>query len=114
MWASSTEPRDDVRLSPPPPGQLSDPRVQSVEPLEQFLPAAAGPRSQGQGFRFFAAHPVPEPSLPAETLTHSQAVERVHHRGSVANQLVAMPQQLAKVSLGWRWHSDSWKPIGEE
>ena len=96
------------------PVQLSDPRVQSVEQLEQFLPAAAGPGIQGQGFQFLTAHPAPQFSLPAQALTHSQAVELVHHRSSVANQLVAMPQQVAKVSLGWRRHPDPWKPIREE
>src|SRR6267143_4680959 len=94
--------------------QRGDPGVELVEPLEQLLPTTAGPRIQWEAFQFLAACPRPQLLFPAKALPHGQAVQLVHHRGSIANQLVPMPQHLPDVPLG-RWgNPDPREAMGEQ
>src|SRR5207302_8465931 len=47
----------------------------------------------------------------AKTLSHSQGVQLIHHRGPEAYQLVPMPDQLSNITVGSRRHPDPRKTI---
>lgn len=89
-------------------------RIELVEQLQQFSPPPTGPRVQCQALQLLAAYSAPQFRFSAEPLTHGQAVKLIHHRRSIANQLVSMPQELAHVAVGWGWPPNLRESVREE
>jgi hypothetical protein len=87
--------------------QWVDARIESIEQLQQFLPAAVGPARQAQSLQLGAPLFCPSSALAPYSFVERDRRQLVHDSGAHLHQSMPLPKQWSNIAVLWTRHPDA-------